>query len=284
MLKPVVFKCVTYMVAMVVSIGFSSAYGQTVLPAEYPSGLAQTSQPLMEQPAQLDPINAPMPRPTGYNRFVVDKAGVLSTEYKQQLVQALAVLDQQAQVTVVILPDTDRELSDLAPEWFNAWGIGHKARNDGILVLINQARILRKQSGNRFFVGVGTGVQGTLPDSRVGQLIREYARPGMNAGNTEAALQGFMPELMRILSEEPIQPAPQAQQVGLIEMIMLIVAMLVFFNLFTGRRRGGVFFGPGLGGWYMGGLGGGFGGTGGGGNWSGGDFGGGSSDGGGASD
>jgi uncharacterized protein len=280
----------TILVACVIGMVSScSTYSQVALPQSIPV-VQETAADNVPTSTNLTPdnvqqvINSPLPRPTGYNRFVVDAANVLSATYKRDLTQALAQLDQQeqAQITVVVLPGTDRELSDLAPEWFNAWGIGHKARNDGILVLVNQSRITRKQSGNRLFVGVGTGVQGTLPDSRVGQLIREYARSGMNAGNTEAALQGLMPEVIRILSEEPIQSAPQARPIGLIELIMLIVALLVFFNMFTGRRRGGMFFGPGLGGWYGGGFGGGFGS--GGGGWSGGDFGGGSSDGGGAGD
>ena len=228
------------------------------------------------------PVNLPTERQRGFSRFVVDQAATLTDAYKAELTRNLAQLDQQgqAQISVVILPNTDRELSELAPAWFNAWGIGHGKRHDGLLVLVNQARVLSRQSGNRLFVAVGTGVQGTLPDGRVGQLIRDYARPGLNAGDTEAALRGLMPELVRILSEEPIKPLPTTDT-NWFEILIMAVVLMMFLNMMFGRRRGGLFIWPG----GLGGFGGGFyGGGGSGGGWSGGDFGGGGTDGGGSGD
>jgi uncharacterized protein len=245
-----------------------------------PFALAQVSPDLPVQTETQSAVNMPTARVQGFQRFVVDKAAVLSDAYRQQLTQTLAQLDRQgqAQVTVVILPSTDQELSELAPVWFNAWGIGHGKRHDGILVLVNQARVSSRQSGNRLFVAVGTGVQGTLPDGRVGQLIRDFARPGLNAGDTEAALQGLMPELVRILSEEPIQPLPD-KGMSWFDILIMLVVLLVFFNMLSGRRRGGLLIWPG----GLGGFGGGYYG-GGGDSWSGGSFGGGGTDGGGSGD
>jgi uncharacterized protein len=240
----------------------------------------------------LDIINTPPPiKPTGWDRFVVDYAHVLAPAEKQRYTQLLAPLDKQgqSQLSVVILPNTDRELSELAPAWFNAWGIGHGERDDGILVLVNQARVRTGQSGNRIFVAVGSGVQGTLPDGRVGELIRTFARPGLNQGNTAMALDGLLPELVNILSTEPITADKGTGTLGDWPIILAVVLFVLFMHWLQRRRYGGTWqsrgdASPWVGGWTAGGgswgSGGGFGD--GGGGWSGGSFGGGSSDGGGA--
>jgi uncharacterized protein len=271
----------------------SSAKAPTVHSAP---GVLSASGLVQENPNQPGTvINQPTVRPAGLSRYMVDLTpapGVLSAGAVQQLLPQLITLDRQgqAQITVVVLPDTERELSDLAPEWFNAWGVGHRKRDDGILILVNQARIAQGKTGNRMFVAVGSGVQGTLPDGRVGQLIRTYARPALNAADTETALLQLVPQLVAILQIEPITPAPT--QVGGSEVILMAFLLFLVLAMMFGRGRGTSLFLPGLGGGLGGSMlgpwppsdGGGWQSGGGGGGWDPGDFGGGSSDGGGAGD
>ncbi len=125
------------------------------------------------------PVNAIPKKPTGLAIYITDLADMIDADDRAALQNYLQGLDQQniAQIAILTLPDSRRELSLFAHQIFNDWGIGHSKRNDGILILVNARRVKANLSGNRIYVAIGYGLEGILPDGLVGNILDTRALP-----------------------------------------------------------------------------------------------------------
>lgn len=230
--------------------------------------------------AQAPPalVNQPPPTPVGVGIYVNDLGQILTPDDTARLNQRLAELDAQglAQISVLTLPDTDRELSEFCPVIMNAWGIGHRGKNNGVLVLANATRIVENRSGNRIFIGTGYGLEGQLPDAKLGRILDTYALPYFASS---AHSKGITEATLAVAADIAGQPTPLPPSSPLPGSTGSDLPFIVAFILFLLILRFGfgipIYISGGSGGGWSGGLGGG---------WSGGDggFGGGSSGGGGA--
>ena len=217
---------------------------------------------------------------------MVDASGVLPTESVARIEQLLAAHERATtdQVVVAVYPSLEGEdLEEWTHRVFEAWGLGAKAKNNGVLLAIfSQDRKAR--------IEVGYGLEDRLPDAAASRILRERLFPALKQGDwgggVEDAVRG-------ILAAVGGQAAPVRRRTRSVPPWLPIVTILLFFILVRilsraqarsyGRRgRGrGVIVGP----WWWGG--GGFGGGGfrgggfGGGGFGGGGFGGGGFSGGG---
>ncbi len=214
-------------------------------------------------------------RPRGY---VTDEAGILSERVRTGLENVMSELEQKtgAQVAVVTASSLNgRDVAEVAEKLFQEWGVGNKAKDDGVLLLV--APIERKAR-----IEVGYGLEGLIPDARAGRILDEQAMPHFRAGDMEGGVAATAVTIAQVIAADrgvtltgvgPM-PTPRRSSSGLplfMFVIFIVLALrrpwLLLFLMNSGGRRGG-------GGWSSG-SGGGFGGFGG--------FGGGSSGGGGAS-
>jgi uncharacterized protein len=239
-----------------------------------------------------------LPKPTGY---ISDLAHVLSPETVERLERLCAQLDTggaNAQIHVVTIQTLDGDdASDFANRLEEKWKVGRKGSDRGILML------LAIQDHKRW-IEVGYGLEGILPDGKVGDIGREMV-PYLKAGDYDNGIAVGVLDLAHViaadakvtLNDEPVamQPVVRHHSSGLsvIKVILILIIIVIVVGLQILRFIGRIFGfwgGPwiGGGGYGGGGYGGGFGGDGGfgGGGDSGGssDFGmgGGSSGGGGA--
>lgn len=231
--------------------------------------------------APTRPVNTVPTRPQGMAIYVSDLGGMLNDPDRQAIRARLHRLDQAgfAQIAVLTLPRTDRELSLFSHEILNAWGVGQAGKNNGILLTVNAERVRKRQSGNRIYVAVGYGLEGSLPDGLVGRILDSQAMPAFDQqrysqgiANTAIALADTVE---RLQTGEGVA-LPAAAGGGRDEpfpLALFVVIMILLGLLPRAKRRYGWDSGY-YGGWGSGGF------TGGGG--FGGGFGGGSSGGGGA--
>ena len=111
--------------------------------------------------------------PPRSNRSVNDYAGVLQPAERD----ALEALNREVwarskvAITVVVIDDLGGfPIEDYANRLGRAWGIGSRQENRGILFLI-------AIKDRRVRIENGYGVEGYLPDGRVGEIIREDVIP-----------------------------------------------------------------------------------------------------------
>ncbi|HUJ29973.1 MAG TPA: TPM domain-containing protein [Candidatus Acidoferrum sp.] len=246
-------------------------------------------------------------KPQGY---VNDFANVLSQSAKDQLTALCTEVDQkaQAQIAVVTVKSLGgRTIEDYSIDLATQWGIGPKQKDRGLLILL-----AIDDHKDRFEVGFG--LEGILPDGKVGSFERE-AVPFLRQGNYDAAVMLMTRRAADViaadrgvtLSEQPPptresrggpqRPWAPGQEFGVLAIVLMALFFIAVLRLIAAARSGssssssrryrsgGWWIGPMLGGGGFGGAGwggGGFGGGGGGGGGFGG-FGGGSFGGGGAS-
>ncbi|MEM0951050.1 MAG: TPM domain-containing protein [Cyanobacteria bacterium P01_H01_bin.74] len=238
-----------------------------------PTAEKNTAQAIKKQPVKLTQenpakINQVPRQPQGLNIYVTDKANLLNATDQTQIKTILQALDEsgKAQVALLILPDTDRDLSEFAPVILNQWDIQHYKKRDGMLILVNAARLTQGLSGNRIFVTTGYDLESVLPDAVVGRVLDQVAVPAFQKKQYSQGISATVSTLAKILGGDKTlqkkytQPRRQPIPFGLIAFV------LAFFFLFGrgGGGRGGRFYGGGLGGPFIGG-----------GGFSGGSFGGG---------
>ena len=229
-----------------------------------------------------------LPAPTDY---VSDFAHVLSPEATERLDSICSQLDHSAanaQIAVVTVKTLDGDdPADYADQLETRWKMGKKGSDRGVLVLL-------AVNDHKYRIEVGYGLEGILPDGKVGDIGRSMI-PDLRNNDFDGAMTLAVGQVAEDIADDahvtlnlnaaapqPQQQMEQEHSSGLGQLLLLIF-VLIFFGGFSLLR---MLFGWGLffGGWGGGGWGGGSGGAGfGGGGGDGfGGFGGGSFGGGGA--
>jgi uncharacterized protein len=248
------------------------------------------------RPAAADAATPSYPEPTGY---VVDAAGLLQDSTKARITAIAKELDEKtdAQIAVALVPSiAPLEIEEYANGLFRKWGVGNKKSNTGVLLVVAQQE-------RRVRFEVGYGLEGLLPDGRVGGILRSEVVPHLRQNDWDDGVLGGVEAVAAIIAEdrgvkleslsgfEPASESPDDDSGGsngkLPPVVVLVIGFIIFMVVVNAiaQARHPYRRGPWGG---MGGFGGGFGGFGGfGGGSSGGGgfggFGGGSSGGGGAS-
>jgi uncharacterized protein len=225
--------------------------------------------------------------------YVNDYAGVLSPQTIQSLDMLCGQIDHRgnAQIAVVTAHTIgDEDIDDFVVKLEERWKVGKKGSDRGVLIFL-------AVNDHKYRIEVGYGLEGILPDGKVGDIGRTMV-PLLRQQNYDGALTLATDQVAQVIAQDAgiqldprwnMQPTmerqPQQQLSG--KQAIFGLLFLLLFLFFIARAGGGGLLGFILG--MM--LGGGGRGFGGGGEWGGGGgggdgfggFGGGGSGGGGAS-
>lgn len=215
------------------------------------------------------------PSPLGY---VTDEAGLLDARSAAAVSALLSDLDQkaQAQMAVVTVKDMGGEdVEGYANGLFEAWGIGDKKTNRGVLLLVS--------AGDRKArIETGYGLEGILPDGLCGRILDQHLIPAFKRGDFTAGLLDTTAAVAQIIAKDKAvqltglprsaprrDPATQSPLARLLLLICFLLLIPVFIRhpillfLLMSGGRGGSRGGGGFGGGGFGGFGGGMSGGGG---------------------
>ena len=220
----------------------------------------------------------PAHRGTAVNDF----AGIIDPENASKM-EALAqeVLQKTGTAIVVATVPSIGENEDYnmyANGLYQAWGIGKKGEDKGVLIFLTvKERKIR--------IETGYGVEGILPDGRVGEILDKYAVSFLKEGQYGKGLYNAMYACAAYIARDanvqlsgsplPYQTNVRSvkRSIGIFEIIFFFIAAAILLGTRTGREMLPIllmmFLSGGRGG-GGGGFGGGFGGFGGGGSGGGG--------------
>ena len=148
-------------------------------------------------------------RPVSY---VNDFAHVLDPNTITQLESTCQQIDQKAhaQIAVVTIQSLDgSDIESYAVDLFKQWGIGSKASNRGVLILL-------ATQDRRYRIEVGYGLEPILPDGKVGGIGRE-AVALLKQGDYNGAVLLMTSRVADVIAQDagiqlagPSQPVPES--------------------------------------------------------------------------
>jgi uncharacterized protein len=104
---------------------------------------------------------------------VTDNAKILSDETRKSITERLKAHEDKTtnQIAVLTVPTLNGEgIEEYAVSVFNAWKLGQKGKDNGILVVV-------APNDRRMRIEVGYGLEGTMPDGVAGDIIRNIMTP-----------------------------------------------------------------------------------------------------------
>jgi uncharacterized protein len=225
-------------------------------------------------------------------RLVNDFAGILSSADANQLEQNLIAYDDSSssQIAIVTLKELgDYAIEDWALEIGRKWGVGRKAKNNGVVIIVSL-------SPKKINISPGYGLEGALPDILCKRIISNEMSPSFKAGQYAEGLSKGVKAIRGAIKGEYINENSSGggdNSDAFFWFFVIFMGIILLFVILAAnaRRSGGTYYSPhrsrrydsGGGGWIIFGGGGGSsdGGFGGGGSddsfggFGGGDFGGG---------
>lgn len=157
------------------------------------------------------------PAPAG-SIYIQDYAGVVSPETKSRINSLGSELAAKTKAQIVVMTTKTLEgapLEEYSLEVLRQWGIGDKTLNNGVLLLVV---VDDKQS----YIAVGYGLEGALPDAKVGRIQDTYMLPYFQKGDYDKGIiNGYLAVATEVAKEyklelksdaKPVQRAQSAEQ------------------------------------------------------------------------
>jgi uncharacterized protein len=149
----------------------------------------------------------PNPR-TRDGTWVTDMPGALRAETVARLNSTIGDLERAngTEMAVVVITSLDGlSVEEATVALFELWGIGKKNKDNGLLLLWSTG-------DRRVRVEVGYGLEGTLPDGKVGAILDTYVIPKFKAGDFDQGLIDGVDALGRVVRAEPVAlMSPQSE-------------------------------------------------------------------------
>lgn len=187
---------------------------------------------------------AEIPAPTG-DIYVQDFENLLSQEQENELRRLGRALEDstKAQIAVLTVPTLgDITIEEYANKAFRQYQLGDQKLNNGVLLLLSMGQ-------REVRIEVGYGLEGALPDGKVGRIIDNVAIPYIQEGKPDQAIiQTFKSLYNEVSIEYNVQDSLSPQSIQLpdvqdaskdsssfIWMIVVVILLVLDFTLFKGR-------------------------------------------------
>jgi uncharacterized protein len=197
------------------------------------------------------------PNPQGR---VSDYTGTLTAGQRRSIEEQLARFEQETtnQIAVVLIPTLAGDsLEDYSIRLAEKWQIGRKGKDNGVILLI----VIKDR---KIRIEVGYGLEGVLPDSLAGEIIREELAPRFRQEEFYQGVRAGLEAIMAATKGEYRPASRTGRGRSSLFWIWLVILALLLLSATAGnfrrrppyvRRRGGLVVGGPL--WWDGGFGGG---------------------------
>lgn len=190
--------------------------------------------------------------PTKSNRLVNDYVGIMSVEDQNALEQKLVAYNDSTstQLAIVIIESLEGyEVSDYATRLAEAWGIGQKDKDNGVILLVAIA-------DKKITIQTGYGMEGVLPDAICKRIIENEIKPAFKQSKFYLGIDNASTAIFKFAAGEykadHYSKKEKSMPFGVI-IIIFIIAVIVLsrskrnYQTIGGRGAGG-FFPPFIGG------------------------------------
>ncbi len=190
--------------------------------------------------------------PEKSNRLVNDYVGVLSAEESAALESKLVAYNDSTstQLAIVIIESLEGyEVSDYAIRLGEAWGVGQKEKDNGVMILVAIA-------DKKITIQTGYGMEGVLPDAICKRIIENEIKPSFKKSKFYEGIDNASTAIFKFAAGEYKADHYNKKKKGLpfgMIIVLFIIAVVVLsrskrnYQTIGGRGTGG-FFPPFIGG------------------------------------
>ena len=163
---------------------------------------------LLSAAVGAEPLTSiPNPR-TRDGTWVTDMPGALRADTIARLNSTIGEFERTngAEMAVVVIRSLDGlSIEEAAVKLFELWKIGKASKDNGLLLLWST-------DDRRIRVEVGYGLEGVLPDGKVGAILDAYVIPKFKSGQFDEGLLAGVDTLLSAAREEPVElPSPRSE-------------------------------------------------------------------------
>ncbi len=144
------------------------------------------------------------PQPVGY---VNDFANIIDNDYEQKITSLIADIEKNtsAEIAVVTIESLEGDsIENYALKLFEAWGIGKKEKDNGLLILV-------ALNDKKYRIEVGYGLEGAINDARAGRIARTYFVPNFKQENYGKGIYEAILALKPYITGESLTPFGQEE-------------------------------------------------------------------------
>lgn len=183
-----------------------------------------------------------IPNKPPQNIYVYDYIDLLNQQQKEHLQNKLYRYEDSTstQITIAIIDDLKGEdIRMLSTHWAHLWGVGGKAEDNGIFILLKKDKI---GAGGEIDITTGYGIEYRMTDRMTKQIINRIVIPNFQQQRYYDGLDQAVDAIISILAGEfegsGIQIAPKVSWIPLL-FIFIILFIILFSNSKKGGRGGG---------------------------------------------
>lgn len=177
-------------------------------------------------------VSATYALPSYYN-YVNDYADAIGDTTEAQINEYIALLERNTTSELAVLVVNDIENYQSEKEYvvavFNEWSVGKTETDNGVLVLV-------VMSTRRIEIEVGYGLEGVLPDGKVGSIIRENA-DYFRAENYSTGIYSIVRALGSEIKQEPFQRSSDSYFIFPLILIVFFLAIFVISIAYSLRSN-----------------------------------------------
>jgi uncharacterized protein len=164
--------------------------------------------PLLIAVVNAEPLTS-IPNPRNRNgTWVTDMPGILRADTIARLNSSISEFERTsgAEMAVVVIKSLDGlSIEEATVKLFELWKIGKKGSDNGLLLLWSTG-------DRRVRLEVGYGLEGVLPDGKVGAILDTYVLPKFRSGQFDEGLLAGVDEILRAARKEPVALSSQRSE------------------------------------------------------------------------
>ena len=175
------------------------------------------------------------------NKYMNDFAGIFTTGQAASIQATLQELDQNttAEVVVVTIKDCGGDYDGFAMDIAEKWKIGKADKDNGLLILYCQAE-------KKITVKTGYGLEGILPDSKVGRMLDDYYVPLRDEGKVPEGIVLFTEQVSQVIKDNAeevisgnagVKSSPYDYLILLIPIAIIGVFAFIFIRTIKKAKR-----------------------------------------------
>ncbi|MFU2211007.1 TPM domain-containing protein [Solidesulfovibrio sp. C21] len=172
---------------------------------------------------------------------VNDYANLLSPQTKAKLNAELAGFERtdSTQVVVLTIPSLeDESLEEYSIKVAEAWGIGQKGKDNGVLLLVSKG-------DRKVRIEVGYGLEGKLTDALSGRIIAYAIVPQFKTGNFDAGIMDGVSAIMQAVRGEykaaPSHKGKGSDDNAVFGLFILAIILTAVLSGLPAPARAGIF-------------------------------------------